>query len=77
MNYAFGLTSVTFKEFFTIITIVSCVLNFFYVMLGSSLKVIIIEGSLKTGMIYFGVAITAITLIYFLKDTKLFKKIIK
>ena len=46
----------------------------FYVMLGSSLKVIIIEGSLKTGMIYFGVAITAITLIYFLKDTKLFKK---
>ena len=46
-------------------------------MLGSSLKVIIIEGSLKTGMIYFGVAITAITLIYFLKDTKLFKKIIK
>ncbi len=77
LNYAFGLTSVTFKEFFTIITIVSCVLNFFYVMLGSSLKVIIIEGSLKTGMIYFGVAITAITLIYFLKDTKLFKKIIK
>ena len=65
LNYAFGLTSVTFKEFFTIITIVSCVLNFFYVMLGSSLKVIIIEGSLKTGMIYFGVAITAITLIYF------------
>ena len=45
-------------------------------MLGSSLKVIIIEGSLKTGMIYFGVAITAI-IIYFLKDTKLFKKIIK
>ena len=77
MNYAFGLTSVTFKDFFIIITIVSSILNFFYVMLGSSLKVIIIEGSLKTGMIYFGVAITAITLIYFLKDIKLFKKIIK
>ena len=46
----------------------------FYVMLGSSLKVIIIEGSLKTGIIYFGVAITAITVIYFLKDTRLFKK---
>ncbi len=74
LNYAFGLTSVKFKDFFIIITIISCILNFFYVMLGSSLKVIIIEGSLKTGIIYFGLAITAITLIYFLKDTRLFKK---
>ena len=74
LNYAFGLTSVKFKDFFIIITIISGILNFFYVMLGSSLKVIIIEGSLKTGIIYFGLAITAITLIYFLKDTRLFKK---
>ena len=74
LNYAFGLTSVKFKDFFIIITIISSILNFFYVMLGSSLKVIIIEGSLKTGIIYFGLAITAITLIYFLKDTRLFKK---
>lgn len=74
LNYAFGLTSVKFKDFFIIITIISSILNFFYVMLGSSLKVIIIEGSLKTGIIYFGLAITAITVIYFLKDTRLFKK---
>ena len=73
LNYAFGLTSVKFKDFFIIITIISSILNF-YVMLGSSLKVIIIEGSLKTGIIYFGLAITAITVIYFLKDTRLFKK---
>ena len=74
LNYAFGLTSVKFKDFFIIITIICSILNFFYVMLGSSLKVIIIEGSLKTGIIYFGLAITAITVIYFLKDTRLFKK---
>ena len=74
LNYAFGLTSVKFKDFFIIITIISSILNFFYVMLGSSLKVIIIEGSLKAGIIYFGLAITAITVIYFLKDTRLFKK---
>ena len=71
LNYAFGLTSVKFKDFFIIILTISSVLNFFYVMLGASLKVIIIEGSLKTGIIYFGIAITAITLIYFFKDVKL------
>tara|TARA_B100000579_G_C22693314_1_gene786144 strand:+ start:694 stop:825 length:132 start_codon:yes stop_codon:yes gene_type:complete len=43
-------------------------------MLGASLKVIIIEGSLKTGIIYFGIAITAITLVYVIKDTKILNK---
>ena len=43
-------------------------------MLGASLKIIIIEGNIKTGIIYFGIGITAITLVYFIKDIKLFKK---
>ena len=43
-------------------------------MLGASLKIIIIEGNIKTGIIYFGIGITAVTLFYFIKDTKLFKK---
>ena len=74
LNYAFGLTNVNFKDFFIIITIISAVLNLFYVMLGASLKVIIIEGSLKTGIIYFGIAITAITLVYVIRDTKILNK---
>ena len=74
LNYAFGLTNVNFKDFFIIITIISAILNLFYVMLGASLKVIIIEGSLKTGIIYFGIAITAITLVYVIKDTKILNK---
>lgn len=74
LNYAFGLTSIKFKDFFITITFLSLILNFFYVMLGASLKIIIIEGNIKTGIIYFGIGITAITLVYFIKDIKLFKK---
>ncbi len=74
LNYAFGLTNIKFKDFFIIISVVSAILNFFYVMLGASLKIIIIEGSLKTGIIYFGIAITFITLLYFIKDLKAKKK---
>ena len=74
LNYAFGLTSIKFKDFFITITLLSLILNFFYVMLGASLKIIIIEGNIKTGIIYFGIGITAVTLVYFIKDTKLFKK---
>ena len=73
LNYAFGLTSVKFKDFFIIITLASLILNYFYVMLGASLKVIIVEGNIKTGIIYFGIGITAITIVYFIKDIKLFK----
>ena len=43
-------------------------------MLGASLKIIIVEGNIKTGIIYFGIGITAITIVYFIKDIKLFKK---
>ena len=74
LNYAFGLTNIKFKDFFIIITLVSLILNFFYVMLGASLKIIIVEGNIKTGIIYFGIGITAITIVYFIKDIKLFKK---
>ena len=51
----------------------SLIINFFYVLLGSSLKVIVIEGSLKAGIIYFGIAITAITIIYLFRDKNFVK----
>ena len=73
LNYAYGLTSVRYKNFLIAITIVSLIINFFYVLLGSSLKVIVIEGSLKAGIIYFGIAITAITIIYLFRDTNFVK----
>lgn len=74
LNYAFGLTGLGLKTFIIIITLTSLGINFFYVLLGSSLKVLVIEGSYKTGIIYFGVAISIITFIYFVSDSKLAKK---
>ena len=73
LNYSFGLSKILFSQFIIYITITSLIINFFYTLLGASLKSIVIDGNITKGIIFFGIGITVITIILLTKDTKIFK----
>ena len=73
LNYSFGLSKILFSQFIIYMAITSLVVNFLYTLLGASLKSIVIDGNITKGIIFFGIGITAITIILLTKDTKIFK----